>query len=172
MHPFYSENFIDRGSLTYAIARKGRNEYHLIFSRAYGMAATRDWGVLNSTTASKSISLSSDGRPCIWMDAEVDRDPRNISPSPGGLLLALSTAEPKAIIKETGKMREIQGRMISEVEILLSEEELGYGCIYCGSFELQEDSERFANVRGEGYESEHMCFTVCRICHLLQTGFT
>jgi len=116
--------------------------------------------VLNCTTPpSDKLGLSAEKRPFIWLDSDIDRDERNLGP-PGGMLSALLAADPP-VIKATGRMEMMHSsegglREASEVEILLSEEDLGRVCFYCGTIEVVWD-DRFKQCGGQGYDSLYWC---------------
>ena len=165
----FSSPEIVKGSFELAIARKSPNTYLLILARAYGMAATRTYAVLNvSTPRSAPPALSAEGRPLIWLDTDLDRDPRQLGP-PGGVLAALQGAEPP-VVRVTGRtqrMRAAEGgeREAHEVELLVDDEQIGRCCWYCGDVELASDvheGRRFPHCGGEGAASTYMCFRVSR----------
>ncbi|KAF8903923.1 hypothetical protein CPB84DRAFT_1773713 [Gymnopilus junonius] len=152
------------GHFEYSIARKPNNQYLLIFGRAYGMVDTREVAILNYTTQrSEKIQLSADNHPLIWLDSDVDRDERDFVRTPGGMLAALEAAEPP-IIRPTGRVRKMRAekggeREAAEVEILLSEEDLGRICYYCRMMETVSD-DRLERCGGEGHESVYRCQSV------------
>nr|VWO95085.1 Nonribosomal peptide synthetase 1 (EC [Ganoderma boninense] len=155
---------VAKGSFKLAIARKSPGKYLLILARAYGMAETRVFAVLNSSTPSSTIAASSaSGHPLIWLDTDLDRDPRNLAP-PRGVLGALQAADPP-VIKLTGRVQRMHAkeggeRDAHEVEIVLSEDQLARCCWYCDALETDidvRDDERFKSCGGTGYASTYMC---------------
>jgi hypothetical protein len=162
---FTSPNIVG-GRLGHALARKPYNQYTLIFTAGYGMAASRESAILNSTTPySEKLETSAENRPLIWLDADVDRDERNLGP-PGGMLKALLAAEPP-VIRPTGRTKVIYAseggeREVSEVEVLLSEEDLARVCFYCGAMETLSD-DRFESCGGQAHESLYWCAPVSMI---------
>jgi hypothetical protein len=170
MVSFTSQGFTDRGGLEYGLARKSPNTYLLVYARAYGMAVCRYTAILNVSTprsiSSPALRLSTSGRPLIWIDADVDRDPRNIGPE-GGMLKALLAAEPP-VFRSTGRTRGMympEGglRDAGEVELLLTEDELARACWYCGVIEYEwrvSSNDRFVPCDGEGYQTTYMCSQV------------
>jgi hypothetical protein len=157
-----------QGGLSYAIARKSPNTYLLVFARAYGMAASRIVAVLNASTPrsnrAPTLPVSSSGKPLLWLDADLDRQNLGLE---GGMLKALLAAEPSVIVA-TGRTRGMymaEGGLweTSEVEILLSEDELARVCWYCEAIETETDvkeGDRFVPCGGEGYETTYMCSQV------------
>jgi hypothetical protein len=148
------------GRLEYALVRKPGNQFSLIFTRGAGMAADREGAVLNfSTPPSDQPVLSADRHPIIWLDSDIDRDERNLGP-PGGMLAALLAADPP-VIRATGRTKVIHASMggerdVSEVEVLLAEEDLARVCYYCGSMETVYD-DRFEQCGGQDHESLYWC---------------
>jgi hypothetical protein len=151
--------------LEFILTRTADNTYALSFGRAYGMAASRRWAGLNSTTSpSEPLILSTDKRPCIWVDSSLDRDPRNLGPKGGVIATLLSctppvfrlTGEKKNMYAKEGGWREAQ-----QVEILLKEEHIAHSCHCCGNSELPSRVEgRYTCVEGEDYISIYRCSDV------------
>ncbi|KAI1785842.1 hypothetical protein LXA43DRAFT_1036119 [Ganoderma leucocontextum] len=155
---------IAKGGIELAIARKSPGTYLLILARAYGMAATRVHAVLNSSTPSSTIPASSaTGHPLIWLDTDLDRDPRNLGPAEG-VLAALKAAETQ-VVQPTGRVQRMHGeeggeRDAHEVELMLDEDQLARCCWYCAALEVDtdvRDNDRFQLCDGEGYTSTYMC---------------
>lgn len=150
---------LSNGGLEFSLARKHPNKYLAVYARAYGMAATREWSILNFTTpGSERLSSSPQNRPCIWLDTELDRDERNLGPA-GGMLAAMLAAEPP-VVKATGRTKTIHAalggeREAHEVEILVQEDDLARFCYYCGG--LQHATDIFERCGGEGYTSIYWC---------------
>ena len=150
--------------LEFAIARKPMNQYLLIFGRAYGMAASREVDILNySTPRAEKIELSEDGHPLIWLDTDLDRRNKNYLTPVGGMLAGLKSVEPP-VIRPTGRTRKMHAatggeREAAEVELLLSEEDLGRICYYCRAIETTSDA-RYEKCAGEGHESVYCCYSV------------
>ncbi|EPS94156.1 hypothetical protein FOMPIDRAFT_1134853 [Fomitopsis schrenkii] len=168
-----------KDSFEYAIARKAEpnpNQYMLIFSRAYGMAATRNLATLNYSTTARAIEapkLSPAGRPLIWIDSDIDRIPGSLGPASGDMLSALLQAS-RPLIRPTGRTRMMiaqpgGARIAHEVEILLEEDELAHMCGYCGCPELAEP-DRFKRYGGSDARPEYICFTVCVLWRASESG--
>ena len=158
---------VAKGGFELAIARKAPGTYLLILARAYGMAATRVFAVLNSSTPSSTVAASSaDGHPLIWLDTDLDRDPRNLGP-PEGVLAALKAADAQ-VVKPTGRVQRMHAkeggeRDAHELELVLSEDQLARCCWYCDALETDvdvRDNDRFRSCGGEGYASTYMCHQV------------
>lgn len=158
-----------QGGLEFAIARKAPpnpHQYMLVFSRAYGMAASSKVAILNCSTTARAIDapkLSPAGRPLIWLDSDMDRSPWNIGPPGGDMLTALLEANPP-VIRATGRTRMMiaqpgGAKNAHEVELLLEEDQLSRMCRYCGGTELAE-ADRFMRCGGDDARPEYMCFTV------------
>lgn len=150
---------LSNGGLEFSLARKHPNKYLAVYARAYGMAATREWSILNFTTpGSERLFSSPQNRPCIWLDTELDRDERNLGPA-GGMLAAMLAAEPP-VVKATGRTKMIHAalggeREAHEIEILVQEDDLARFCYYCGG--LQHTTDIFERCGGEGYTSIYWC---------------
>jgi hypothetical protein len=148
------------GSLEHALTRTRSGAYALIYARAYGMAASR---IFSSLTTSPSTAFSASGRPLLWIDAEIDADPRNLGPA-GGVPAALLAAEP-AVVAKTGPTRPSGDgkREVVELELLLVEENLARCCYYCEAVETTSDvgEDRMVLLSGEGYQSTYCCSQVC-----------
>ncbi|KAH9921556.1 uncharacterized protein BXZ73DRAFT_51798 [Epithele typhae] len=166
---FTSPEVANRG-FELSLARHARkpNTFLVVFSRAYGMASSRTYAVLNvSTPAAAPASLSPQGRPLIWLDSDLDRDPRNLGPSKG-VLAALLAAEPP-VVRATGRTQRMHAaeggeRDAHEVEVLLAGDQLARCCWYCGASELNDDvreGRRFERCPGsaDGAESSYRCPT-------------
>ena len=98
---FHSPDIVN-GSFELAIARRSPGTYLIILARAYGMAATRVYTVLNTSTPPSTVPpLSSSGHPLIWLDADLDRRPPHLGP-PNGVLAALRAADSE-VIRPTGR---------------------------------------------------------------------
>jgi hypothetical protein len=167
MTAFYAPLY-GTSSLEYAIARKNPNTYVLVFARAYGMASSRYVAILNASTPdTPALPLSTSGKPLIWIDADIDRDSRNLGPG-GGVITSLLAAE-TPVVRLTGRTRGMhmpEGglRNVPEVELLLNADELAQICRDCGAIELESDAKegrRFQTVSGEGYIATYRCFQVC-----------
>ena len=157
--------------LDFVLTRTAANKYALFFGRAYGMAASRRWADLNSTTtSSEPLLLSSDKRPCIWVDSSLDRDPRNLGPE-GGLIATLLSCDPP-VFRLTGEKKNMYAkeggwREAQQVEILLKEEDIARSCHCCGNCEFPSGlGERYTHVGGENYTSIYQCSDVRRYCDL------
>ncbi|KAJ6538987.1 hypothetical protein B0H19DRAFT_1176524 [Mycena capillaripes] len=155
---------IAKGAFELAIARKSPGTYLLILARAYGMAATRVYAVLNISTPNSTVPvISASNRPVIWLDADLDRDPRNLGP-PQGVLAGLRAAD-KEVVRPTGRMQRMHAteggeRDAHQVELLLTEDQLARCCWYCHALEVDtdvRDNDRFPRCSGEGYSSTYMC---------------
>jgi hypothetical protein len=146
--------------ITFILTRSETNKYKLLFGRAYGMAETREWAVLNSSTpGADPLVLSTENRPCIWIDSDFDRDARNIGPR-GGTVAVLMTCDPP-VFKVTGRTKQMYAteggwREAQEVEILLKEEELAHSCYYCGRTEYPIE-DHYEKCAGENYSSFYWC---------------
>ncbi|TBU30095.1 hypothetical protein BD311DRAFT_787404 [Dichomitus squalens] len=157
---------IVNGSFVLAVARKSPGTYLVVLARAYGMAATHLYTVLNSSTPRSTVPpLSSAGRPLIWLDADLDRHPAQLGP-PNGVLAALRAADSE-IIRPTGRTQRMHAELggerdAHEVELILDEDQLARCCWYCDALELDSDvrdNYRFPLCSGEGYTSTYMCQT-------------
>ena len=155
---------IAKSGLELAIARKSPGTYLVIFARAYGMAETRVYAVLNVSTPRSTIpTFSASGRPLIWLDADLDRN----FGAPGDVLVALKAADTQ-VIQPTGRTQRMhakQGgeREAHEVELILDEDRLARCCWYCDALEVDtdvRDNDRFRLCSGEGYASTYMCHQV------------
>lgn len=160
---FHSPDIVN-GSFELAIARRSPGTYLVILARAYGMAATRVYTVLNTSTPPSTVPpLSSSGHPLIWLDADLDRRPPHLGP-PDGVLAALRAADSE-VIRPTGRTQRMNAKLggerdAHEVELVLEEDQLARCCWYCDAFELDtdfRDNRRFLLCSGEGYESTYMC---------------
>ncbi len=111
---------IAKGGLELAISRKSPGTYLLVFARAYGMADTRVYAILNTSTP-RSIVLanSAAGHPLIWPDSDLDRN----FGAPGDVLAALKASDTQVIqpAGRTQRMHAKQGgeREAHEVELIL-----------------------------------------------------
>ena len=155
---------IAKGGLELAIARRSPGTFLIIFARAYGMAATREYAVLNTSTSRSTVpALSAAGHPLMWLDADLDR---NFGASEG-VFAALKTADAQ-IIQPTGRTQRIyakQGgeRDAHEVELILDEDQLARCCWCCDTLEVDtdvRDNDCFKHCSGEGYTSTYMCHQV------------
>ncbi len=158
---------VAKGDFELAIARKSPGTYLLILARAYGMAASRVYAVLNSSTPSSTIPASSAaGHPLIWVDTDLDRDPRNLGP-PEGVLAALKAADVQ-VVQPTGRVQRMHAkeggeRDAYEVELMLDEDQFARCCWYCDALETDvdvRDNDRLQRCSGEGYTSTYMCSQV------------
>lgn len=165
---FTSDN-VAKGGFELAIARRSPGTYLLILARAYGMAETRVYAVLNSSTPSSTVPASSPtGHPLIWLDTDLDRDPRHLGP-PEGVLAALMAADSQ-VVRPTGRVQRMHGkeggeRDAHEVELMLEEDQLARCCWYCNILETDvdaRDNTRLQRCSGEGYTSTYMCQQVRR----------
>ena len=158
-----------QGGLEFAIARKAPpnpHQYMIVFSRAYGMAASSKVATLNCSTTARAIDepkLSSEGRPLLWLDSDMDHSSWSISPPGIDTLSALLHATPP-VIRATGRTRMMiaqpgGAKDAREVELLLEEDELSRMCRYCGCTELAE-AHRFRRCGGDDVRPEYVCFTV------------
>lgn len=132
----------------FGIARSPRGRYAVVFAKGNGMLESRRFSALHAEDAAE---LSADGRPLIWFDAAIDRDPRNLGP-PGGTLAALLAATPP-VIRLTGRTR----GETREVEILLAEDELARVCGSCWAVEAKSEERRWQRHQGAGCESLYWC---------------
>jgi hypothetical protein len=103
--------------------------------------------------------------PRIWLDTDIERDPRP-SGLEKGILNALLAADPRAPIKPTGQTRNMFAwkggdRSAVEVEIQLSEDEIAHCCYYCGVLQVRDD--RFKKVGGREYTSIYSCSRVRQV---------
>lgn len=163
---------IAKGSFELAIARKSPGTYLLILARAYGMAATRVHAVLNVSTPRSTVSaFSPSNHPLIWLDSDLDRDPRNLVQ---GILAALKAAD-KEVLRPTGRVQRMRAeeggdRDAHQVELVLTEDQLARCCWYCDALEVDtdvRDHSRFPLCSGQGYASTYMCHNVrMRSLHL------
>ncbi|KAK7683493.1 hypothetical protein QCA50_013327 [Cerrena zonata] len=169
MYKFTSSHNVLLGNvMDFSIARKDGSEFHLILSRSTGFTPTQQFARLNSTSPRfQPLTLSKEGRPCIWLDVDYERDPREFA-NQGAILEALLEAQPRAPIRLTGRKRTMSGvggeREAVEVEVMLEEDELARCCYYCGSPENDWDGDnRFRRLTGEGYESTYRCLQCDKI---------
>ncbi|EJD39238.1 hypothetical protein AURDEDRAFT_139331 [Auricularia subglabra TFB-10046 SS5] len=131
----------------FGIARSG-GQYAVVFAKGNGMLVSRRFSTLNTEGTTE---LSAAGRPLIWFDAAIDRDPRNLGPACGTLQGLLAASPP--VIRLTGRARgETQ-----EVEILLNEDDLARVCQACGTVEAKTEERRWERHAGEGYDSLYWC---------------
>ena len=155
-------------SLTFILNRRQSNQYRLLFGRAYGMAVTREWAILNSTTPDTDpLVLSAENRPCIWVDSDMERCPR---PFGGRTISSLVTCDPP-VFKVTGRTKQMYAeeggwREAHEVEILLKEEEIAHSCYCCGKTEYPKE-DVFENCGGENYTSIYWCLSVSSTVYIL-----
>ena len=104
---------IAKSGLELAIARKSPATYLVIFARAYGMAETRVYAVLNVSTPRSTVPpSSSSGRPLIWLDADLDRRPPHLGP-PDGVLAAVRAADSE-VIRPTGRTQRMNAKLGGE----------------------------------------------------------
>ncbi|KAM5540839.1 hypothetical protein V8D89_005483 [Ganoderma adspersum] len=152
---------IAKSGLELAIARKNPGTYLVVFARAYGMASTRVYAVLNISTPRSTVPASSlSGRPLIWLDADLDRN----FDTPGDVFAALKATDAQ-VIQPTGRTQRMHAKQggehdAHEVELILDEDQLARCCWYCDALEVDtdvRDNDRFRLCSGEGYTSTYIC---------------
>ncbi|KZT68259.1 hypothetical protein DAEQUDRAFT_336988 [Daedalea quercina L-15889] len=124
------------------------------------MAATRRWATLNCSTSpgmAEAPTLSSAGHPLIWLDCDIDRDPRSVGPD---LLNTLLSADPP-VVRPTGRMCTMVAepggaRVAHEVEILMGEDGFSRMCCYCGDTELA-GPHSFKLCSSDNARSRYIC---------------
>lgn len=154
------------GALSHSITRKDGNQYSLVLSKPSGLVYTREISRLNISTPPswKPLPLSPNGRPYLWLDCSPDRPYGGLN----GVLTALVAADPKSIVKPTGRTQimsppggsdvESDPREVQEVELLLPEDELLHSCYYCGDLEMEGNGGvAFVRISGRGYTSTYGC---------------
>jgi hypothetical protein len=159
-----------RGALAHSMTRNDGNQYILVLSKPSGLIYTREISRLNISTPPswKSLPLSPDGRPYLWLDCSTDRGYGGL---PNGVLAALTASEPKSVVKPTGRKQimappeetglDSDPREVQEVELLLSEDELLHSCYYCGDLEIEGNGGiPFVRIGGTGYASTYGCASV------------
>jgi hypothetical protein len=156
-------------ALELAFHRRG-NKYYVVFPRAYGMMASREFCSLNEPRSNNPEETAPPtSHPHLNRRIWFNTDSSMLTLEK---LLAAESLDPdqeaQELLKVTGtsKMEKAAGRgeqpdiEANQVEIILSEDRFCWRCAYCGGWESEgytNDDERYQKVGQDGDDAVYWC---------------